>query len=132
MASRKISVNISGSRVAMIALKRAIEVSENVDPQDELFIFEESKIKNAREWKYVAKEDRTYYSWNLKEKDQVKEDRIHLHSTAFQFLQSDYHSLGLLRDICLMTGVEIVYAQVKQAKNFAKIRYCFKVSKYNV
>ena len=29
-----------------------------------------------------------------------------------------------------MPGIEIVYAQVKQAKTFAKIQYCLKVSKY--
>ena len=38
---------------------------------------------------------------------------IQLYSAAFQFLQSNYHSLGLLRDICVMLGTEIVYAQVK-------------------
>ena len=41
MASRKISVNVSGSRVAMIASKRTVEVSENVEPQDEVLTFEE-------------------------------------------------------------------------------------------
>ena len=132
MASQKISVNVSGSRAAMIVSKRTVEVSENVEPQDEVLTFEESKIKNAREWKYAAEEDRTNYFWHLKEKYQGKADSIHLYCAAFQFLQSDYQSLGLLRDICVMPGTEIVYAQVKQAKTFAKIRYCLKVSKYNV
>ena len=61
MASRKISVNVSGSRATMIASKRTVKVSENVEPQDEVLTFEESKIKNAREWKYEAEEDRTNY-----------------------------------------------------------------------
>ena len=68
MASRKISVKVSGSRVAMVASKRTVEVSDNVEPQDEFLTFEESKIKNSREWKYASEEDRTNYFWHLKEK----------------------------------------------------------------
>ena len=41
MASRKISLNVSGSRAAMIASKRTVEVFENVEPQDEVLTFEE-------------------------------------------------------------------------------------------
>ena len=40
MASRKISVNVSGSRAAMIASKITVEVSENVEPQDKMLTFE--------------------------------------------------------------------------------------------
>ena len=66
--------------------------------------FEELKNKNVREWKYATKEDKTEYSWHLKEKYEVKEDSIHLYSAAFLYIKSDYHSLGLLRDICVVSG----------------------------
>ena len=81
---------------------------------------------------YVVEEDKTEYFWHMKERYQSKANSIPLYSAAFPYIQLDYQSLGLLRDICVMPGIEIVYAQVKQAKTFAKIRYCLKVSKYNV
>ena len=59
----------------------------------------------------------------MNEKYQGKLDSIHLYYATFPFLQPDYHSLGLLRDICVMSSTEIVYAQVKQANTFSKIRY---------
>ena len=121
-------MNVFGSRPT----KNTIEAFENVEPQDEVLTFEELKIKNAREWKYAVEEEKTYYSWHMKEKYQGKAYSIHLYSDAFQFLHSEYHSLGLLRGICVMPSIEIVYSHVKQAKNFVKIRYCLKVSKYNV
>ena len=52
MASRKIFVNISGSRPMIIASKKTIEAFENVE--DEVLSFEQLKIKNAREWKHAA------------------------------------------------------------------------------
>ena len=42
--------------------KKFVEVSENVEPQDEVLTFEELKIKNAREWKYAAEEEKIDYS----------------------------------------------------------------------
>ena len=130
MASRNIYVNVFGLRSVMNCIKNSWGI--NVKPQDKLLTFEELKIKKAREWKYVTEEYRIDYSWHLKEKYQGKADSIQLYCAAFQFLQSVYQSLGLLRDICVVLSTEIVYAQVKQAKTIAKIRYCLKVSKYNV
>ena len=69
----------------------------------------------------MQKEDKTEYSWHLKEKYQGCEYSIHLYYVAFPYIQLVYHSLGLLRYICVMSGTEIVYAQVKKAKTFAKI-----------
>ena len=84
----------------MIASKKIVEESKNFEPLDEVLTFEELKIKNAREWKYAIEEDKTKYSWHMKEKYQGKEDIIHLYSTAFPYIQSDYHSLGLSRYMC--------------------------------
>ena len=130
MASRKIYVNVSGSRSAIIASKKTIEASENVE--DEVLSFEQLKIKNAREWKNAKGEDKTIFFWYLKEKYPGKPESIHIYCAAFAFLQSDYQILGLLRDICVMPGTEIVYAIVKQPRTYKKIRYCLKVSNYFV
>jgi len=130
MASRKISVNISGSRSAIIASKKTIEASENVE--DEALNFEELKIKNDRDWKLANGEDKTNFSWYLKEKHSGNPKSIHVYCAAHAFLKSEYQILGLLRDICVMPDNEMVYAMVKQAKTYKKIRYCLKVSNYFV
>ena len=132
MASRRISVNVSGSRAAIIASKKTVEASENVETQERVLSFEELRMKNAREWKHATEEDRTEYHWHLKEKNQGKPESILLFCSADPYIQADYNLLGLLRDICVVPGTDIVYAQVKQAKTFAKIRYALKIAKYNV
>ena len=66
--------------------KKSIEVTENVEPQDEVLTFEELKIKNSREWKYAAEEDKINYSWHMNGKYQGKADSIHLYYVAFPFL----------------------------------------------
>ena len=75
----------------MIASKKTVEVSENVEPQDEVLTFEGLQIKNDREWECVTEEDKTNYSWHLKEKYQGKADSIHLYSASFSYLQLYYY-----------------------------------------
>ena len=70
------------------------------------------------------------YSWFLKEKYQGNPDSIDLYCATFSYLKNDYHSLGLLQDIYLVLGKDFVYAPVKQANTYVKIRYCLKVSNY--
>jgi hypothetical protein len=46
-------------------------------------------------------------------------------------VQGNYQAFGLLRDICLVPAIDIVYALVKQGRNYIKFRYCLKLSNYN-
>ena len=105
--------------------------SHNVS-HDEVMSIEDLKAKNAREWKHVPEEEKMYYSWFLKEKYQGNRDSIHLFCATFYYLKNDYHSLGLLRDMCFMPGKDFVYALVKQAKTYVKTQYCLKVSNYKI
>jgi hypothetical protein len=46
-------------------------------------------------------------------------------------VQGNYQALILLRDRCLVPDTDIIYALVKQARTYIKIRYCLKLSNYN-
>ena len=94
--------------------------------------FEYLKSKNEREWKHGPDKEKMDYSWFLKEKYQGNADNIHLYYAKFAYLKNDYHSLGLLWDICLMTANEFGYALVKHDKNYVNIQYCLKVSNYKI
>ena len=82
---------------------------------------EDLKSKNAREWKHAPEEEKMEYSWFVIEKYQGNPYSIHLYCATFAYLKHDYHSLGLLQDICLVLGKDFVYALVKQAKTYVKI-----------
>ena len=131
MVSIKIFVNMYGERSAMNSLKITIVSSHNV-LHDESVSIEDLKDTNAREWKHALEEEKIDYSWFLKEKYQGNPDSIHLYCATFSDPKNDYHSLGLLRDICLVPGKDFVYALVKQAKTYVKIRYYLKVSNYKI
>ena len=75
MTSRKIYVNIFGSRATISASKKRVESSknavnpsENVEPHDKVLTFEELKNMNAKELSYAKEKDKTNYSWYVKEK----------------------------------------------------------------
>ena len=90
------------------------------------------KAMNAREWKNAPEEEKMAFSCFLKEKYQGNLDTIHLYYETFAYLKNDYHSLGLLQDICLLPGKDFVYALVKHDNTYAKILYCSKASNYKM
>jgi hypothetical protein len=67
MAGEKISVNIHGTRPAVIASKSSIWTSMNVRKQNSSPTNEVTRaMKNVREWKTVNGESRMEHSWYLK------------------------------------------------------------------
>jgi hypothetical protein len=137
MAGKKISVNVSGSRPAIMASKIATGTSMNARQQiDSTFVQGPTpelsrEMKNVREWKSVEGENKLEYSWFVKDKQGNNGEHLYLYCVEFEHVQGNYQPLGLLRDICLVPDTNIVYALVKQAKTYIKIRYCLKLSNYN-
>ena len=82
------------------------------------------------EWKIVNGESRMEHSWYLKDKQTANGEHIILYCSEFEHVQASYQSLGMLWDICLVPGTNIVYALVKQSKTYLKIRYFLKMSNY--
>ena len=89
------------------------------------------EMKNVREWKSVEGEHKLEYSWFVKDKQGNNGDHIYLYCAELEHVQGNYQALGLLRDICLVSATDIVYALVKQGITYIKFRYCFKLSNYN-
>ena len=121
MMSRKIYLNMSRERSTMKSLKKTIESSHNVFHDKVMSIKDLKEKQNEREWKHVPEEEKMDHSWFLKEKYQGNLDSIHLYCVTFAYMKNDYHSLGLLRDICLVRHKDFVYALMKQAKTYVKI-----------
>ena len=97
---------MSRERSTMKSLKKTTESSHNVS-HDKVVSIEDLKYKNERESKHTPKEEKIDYSWFLKEKYQGNPDSIQLYCVIFAYLKIDYHSLGLLRDICLVPSKDI-------------------------
>jgi hypothetical protein len=132
MSGKRLSMNISGSRPAIMASKNATGTSINVRQQNDSLTPELSKaMKNVREWKSVEGENKQEYSWFVKDKQGNNGDHIYLYCAESEHVQGNYQALGLLRDICLVPATDIVYALVKQGRTYIKFRYCFKLSNYN-
>ena len=131
MTSRKVSVNMSRERSTMESLKKTIESSHNFLHDEDVSI-KDLKAKNAREWKHVPEEKKMDCSWFLKEKYQGNPTSIHLYCATFSYLKNNYHSLRLLRYFCLVLGKDFVYALVKQAKTYVKMKYCLNISNYKI
>jgi hypothetical protein len=88
-------------------------------------------MKNVREWKFVEGENKLEFSWFVRDKQSNNGENLYLYCTDFEHVQVNYQPLSLLRDICLVPDTDIVYALVKQDKNYIKIRYCLKLSNNN-
>ena len=99
---------------------------QNVSPTTEVI----RAMKNVREWKTINGESRMEHSWYLKDKQAANGEQIILYCVEFEHVQASYQSLGMLHDICLVPGTDIVYALVKQSKTYLKIRYCLNMSNY--
>jgi hypothetical protein len=56
---------------------------------------------------------------------------LYLYCVEFEHVQGNYQPLGLLLDICLVPNTDIVYALMKQARNYINIINCLKLSNYN-
>jgi hypothetical protein len=131
MAGKKIFVNISGTRPAVMASKSPVRTSMNARQQNASPTNEVTRaMKNVREWKIVNGESRMEHSWYLKDKQAANGEQIILYCAEFEHVQGSYQSLGMLQDICLVPGTYIVYALVKQSKTYLKIRYCLKMNNY--
>jgi hypothetical protein len=132
MAGKRLSMNISGSRPAIMASKIATGTSMNARQQIDSTTPELSReMKNVREWKSVEGENKLEYSWFVKDKQGNNGEHLYLYCVEFEHVQGNYQALGLLRDICLVPDTDIVYALVKQGRTYIKIRYCLKLSNYN-
>jgi hypothetical protein len=137
MVGNKIYVNVSGSRPAIMTSKIATGASMNARKQiDSTFVQGPTpelsrEMKNVREWKSVEGENKMEHSWFVKDKQGNNGEHLYLYCVEFEHVQGNYQALGLLRDICLVPDTYIVYALVKQARTYIKIRYCFKLSNYN-
>jgi hypothetical protein len=132
MVGKRLSMNISGSRPAIMASKNATGTSMNVRQQNDSLKPELSKeMKNVREWKYVEGENKQEYSWFVKDKQGNNGEHIYLYCVELELVQGNYQALGLLRDICLVPATDIFYALFKQGRTYIKFRYCFKLSNYN-
>jgi hypothetical protein len=132
MSGKRLSLNISGSRPAIMASKIATGTSMNVRQQNDSLTPELSRaMKNVREWKSVEGENKQEYSWFLKDKQGNNGDHIYLYCVESEHVHGNYQALGLLRDICLVPATDIIYALVKQGRTYIKFRYCFKLSNYN-
>jgi hypothetical protein len=139
MAGNKISVNVSRSWPAIMTSKIATGASMNARQQiDNTFVQGptpalSSAMKNVKEWKPVEGENKMEYSWFIKDKQGNNGEHLFLYCVELiEHVQGNYQPLGLLRDICLVPDTNIVYALVKQAKTYIKIRYCFKLNNYNM
>jgi hypothetical protein len=132
MAGKRLSMNISGSRPAIMESKISTGISMNDKKQIDSTTPELSReMKNVREWKSVEGENKQEYSWFVKDKQGNNGDHIYLYCVKLEHVQGNYQALGLLRDICLVPATDIVYALVKQGRTYIKIRYCFKLSIQN-
>jgi hypothetical protein len=66
---QQLSINIYGSRPAIMASKNATGTSINVRQQNDSLTPKLSKeMKNVREWKSVEGENKQEYSWFVKDK----------------------------------------------------------------
>jgi hypothetical protein len=88
------------------------------------------EMENVREWKSVEGENKLEYSWFVKDKQNNNGEHLYLYCIEFEHVQGNYQPLVLLRDICLVSAIDIVYALVKQARTYIKIRYYFKLRNY--
>ena len=80
MSGKRLSVNISGSRPAIMASKIATGTSMNVRKQNDSLTPKISRaMKNVREWKSVEGENKQEYSWFLKDKQGNNGDHIYLY-----------------------------------------------------
>ena len=132
MSRKRLSINMSGSRPAIMASKIATGTSMNVRQQNDSLTPELSRaMKNVREWKSVEGENKQEYSWFVKDNQGNNGDHIYLYCAESKHVQGNYQTLGLLRDICLMSTTDIVYALVKQGRTYIKFIYCFKMINYN-
>ena len=69
MEGNRLSMNICGSRPAIIPSKNATGTSMNVRKQNDSITLELSKaMQNVREWKFVEGESKKEYSWFVKDK----------------------------------------------------------------
>jgi hypothetical protein len=132
MTRKILSVNVYGSRIAIMASKIATGTSMNARKQIDSTTLELSRaMKNVREWKFVEGENKLEYSWFVKHKQDNNGEHLYLYCVEFAHVQGNYQALGLLRDICLVLDTYIVYAHVKQVKTYIKIRYRWKLRNYS-
>ena len=124
-------MNISRTRPAVMISKSPIRTSINVRQQNVSPTNEVTRVmKNVIEWENGNGESRMEHSWYLKDKQAANGEQIILYCVEFEHVQASYQSLGMLQDICLVPGIDIVYALVKQSKAYLKIRYCLNMSNY--
>jgi hypothetical protein len=80
MVGKRLSMNISGSRPAIMASKIAIGTSMNVREQNDNITPELSRaMNNVREWKSMEGENKLEYSWFVKYKQGNNGDHIYLY-----------------------------------------------------
>jgi hypothetical protein len=80
MEGKRLSMNIFGSRPAIMASKIAIGTSVIVRQQNDSINPELSRaMTNVREWKSVEGENKIEYSWFVKDKQCNNEDHIYFH-----------------------------------------------------
>ena len=94
MAGKRLSMNIFGSRPAIMAYKIATGTSMNVRKQNDSLIPKLSKeMKNVREWKSVEGENKLEYSWFVKDKQDNNGDHKYLYYDELEHVQGNYHAL---------------------------------------
>ena len=97
MEVKRLSMNISGSRIAIMASKNAIGTSMNVRQQNDSLTPELSRaMKNVREWKSVKGANKQEYSWFVKDKKGNNGDHIYLYCVESEHVHGNYQALGLL------------------------------------
>lgn len=89
--------------------------------------------KIPRNWRDVTTENKINHSWFLKDKtSNKKESHIYVYCIEGESKEEIFLLLGQLRDICLVLGTKIVYTPMKEAKTYAKHRYCFTLRNYKM
>ena len=79
MAGKRLSMNISGSRPAIMATKITTGTSMNVRQQNDSLTPELSRaMKNVREWKSMEGKNKQEYSWFVKDKQGNNGDHIYV------------------------------------------------------
>jgi hypothetical protein len=102
MVGKKISVNVSGSRLVIMSSKISIGVSMNARKQiDSTFVQGPTpelsrEMKNVREWKFVEGENKMEYSRFVKDKQGNNGEHLYLYCAEFKHVQGNYHPLGLI------------------------------------
>ena len=91
MSGKRLFINISGSRPAIMASKIATGTSMNVRKQNYSLTPKLSReMKNVREWKSVDGEKKYEYSWFLKDKQGNNGDHIYLYCAESEHVQGNY------------------------------------------